>query len=258
MTRVPIVAGNWKMQLLNPEAAELARGLLAESWGEPTVELVVCPSFPALSEVGLALSGSRFDLGAQDLHWEAKGAFTGEVSAAQLLSAGCRFVIVGHSERRHALGEDEATAARKARAAVEGGLTPIFCVGETLDERDSGEMESVLARQLEPVLRDPAGARVADWVLAYEPVWAIGTGRTATPQQAQEAHAWLRAHLRAGLGEAAKGVRILYGGSVTAENAASLLAEPDVDGALVGGASLKAADFAAIARAAADRVRASR
>ena len=250
MNRTPLVAGNWKMNLTNPEATALARALLAESWGEAAVDLVVCPSFTALTEVGLVLSGSRFDLAGQDLHWEAGGAFTGEISAAQLRSAGCRFVLVGHSERRHVLGESVETAVRKASAAVPGGLVPIFCIGETLAEREAGQTDAVLERQLGPALSDPAASRIADWIVAYEPVWAIGTGRNATPQQAQEAHAWIRARLAAALGRTAASTRILYGGSVTAENAASLLAGPDVDGALVGGASLRAPAFAAIARAA--------
>lgn len=253
MSRTPLVAGNWKMNLANPEATALARALLAESWGETTVDLVVCPSFTALSEVSLVLSGSRFDLGGQDLHWEASGAFTGEISAGQLRSAGCRFVLAGHSERRHLLGEDDATAVRKATAAQQAGLTPIFCVGETLTEREAKQTEAVLERQLHPALRDPAASRLGEWILAYEPVWAIGTGRNASPEQAQEVHAWIRRRLRASLGDAAARMRILYGGSVTAENAAPLMAGPDVDGALVGGASLRAPVFAAIARAASGR-----
>jgi triosephosphate isomerase len=251
VSRTPLVVGNWKMHHTNPEAIRVARDLLAEPLGGGTVELALCPAFPALSEVGLVLSGSRVALGAQDLHWERSGAFTGEVSAAMLRAVGCRYAIAGHSERRRLFGDTSETAARKAVAALGEGMVPILCVGETLEEREAGRTEAVLEAQLSPLLARVPSVQGGELVLAYEPVWAIGTGRNATPEQAREAHAWLRARLARAWGGAAERVRILYGGSVTPENAASLLRQPGVDGALVGGASLEAASLALIARAAA-------
>jgi triosephosphate isomerase len=248
--REPLVAGNWKMNLTNPEAVALVRELLAAPVTGKGCEVVVCPPFTALAEVGLVLSGTAIRLGAQNLHWEDSGAFTGEVSAAQLRSVSCTHVIVGHSERRHKFSEDDAGVGRKTRAALEGGLIPIVCVGETLGERERGITEQVVKRQLEAVLDNLGAAPSSPWIVAYEPVWAIGTGQTATPAQAQEVHAFARSLLADRWGQAGEETRILYGGSVTAENAADLMSRPDVDGALVGGASLKAPSFTAIVTAA--------
>lgn len=248
--RTPIIAGNWKMHLTRPEAAALV-GQLRAACETEAVEVVVCPAFPALSAVAEALKGSRIGLGAQNVHWEAQGAFTGEVSAAMLRDVGCRYAIIGHSERRQWFGETDAGVARRTAAALAAGLTPIVCIGETLAQRDANETLGVLDRQLAGGLSGLDGEARARMVLAYEPVWAIGTGRTATPAQAQEAHAHIRGWLRAQCGAAvAETVRIQYGGSVNAGNAAQLLQQPDVDGALVGGASLKVEAFAVIVKAA--------
>ncbi|MDQ2927007.1 MAG: triose-phosphate isomerase [Pseudomonadota bacterium] len=213
------------------------------------VDVAVCAPAPYLEEVGAALQGSGIFWGAQDCSSHAAGAFTGEISAAMLAEFGCRFVIVGHSERRAMHGEGDVLVAEKAQQALASGLTPIVCVGETLAERDAHQTEAVVGRQLGAVI-DLLGDNVDRTVLAYEPIWAIGTGRTATPAQAQGVHARLRAALGAVGGNAAT-VPILYGGSVKADNAASLFAEPDIDGGLIGGASLNAAQFVAICRAAA-------
>jgi len=243
--RRPIAAGNWKMHLLRAEAEAycraLAEGLGASPAGGPRPEVVLFPSFPLLPAVAAALAGTGVEAGAQDLHPEPRGAHTGDVSAAQLLDAGARFTLAGHSERRRDHGESDERVAAKARAALAAGLVPVVCVGETADERRRGETLEVLGRQLAPLPLEPA------LVLAYEPVWAIGTGATATPAIAQEAHAHLRGALagRGGAGLAAS-TRILYGGSVSPENAAELAAAPDVDGFLVGGASLDPGRFLAI------------
>lgn len=248
MTRVPLVAGNWKMHKTPSEGAGLGRELRQRLGAPDRVEVTVCPPYPALAAVGGALDGSGIVLGAQDLHWEKEGPFTGAVSAGMLVEVGCRFVIVGHSERRQHFGETDGTVQRKVRAALAAGLVPIVCVGETLPERDAGRMLAVVSRQVRAALEGLTGAEYARLVLAYEPVWAIGTGRTATPAQAQEVHGAIRRLLEEAGGGAA--TRILYGGSVKAENAVALLREPDVDGALVGGASLVAEQFARIVEAA--------
>jgi triosephosphate isomerase len=246
-----LVAGNWKMHKTSAEGAALARELGELLRSRPACEVAVCPAFPAIEAVGVALKDTGLHLGGQNLHWEPQGAFTGEVSGAMLRAAGCRFVIVGHSERRHGMGEDDAMVAKKLRAALRDGLTPIACVGETLGERDGGRTADVLVRQVHAAFDGFDSAASATVVIAYEPVWAIGTGRVATPVQAREAHQVIRATLDrvcgAGAGERAA---ILYGGSVNAENAASLFAEADLDGALVGGASLQAASFWKIVAAA--------
>jgi len=247
--RTPVVAGNWKMNATNPEAVALTRELVTALGPAPPCEIVLCPPFTALTEVSLLLGGTPLRLGGQNVHPETKGAFTGEVSGAMLRSAGCSHVIVGHSERRRLFGESDELVGKKARAALGAGLIPIVCVGETLDERERDETARVVERQLEAAVLDLPPDALAHVLLAYEPVWAIGTGRTATPAQAQEVHALLRARLGERFGEGGRRVRILYGGSVTARNAGDLLAEEDVDGALVGGASLEAAGFAAIAAA---------
>jgi triosephosphate isomerase len=248
--RPRLVAGNWKMNKTAPEAAATARALVGAGAPERTV-LLVCPPFPALLPVGEALAGSAILLGAQNLHPEPQGAFTGEVSGSMLAAVGCRMAIVGHSERRHGMGEDDATVARKLRAALRDGLIPIVCVGETLAEREGGRTESVLLRQIEAAYAGLPAEEAQGTVVAYEPVWAIGTGRVATPEQASAAHRVIRGALDR-FGEPGLGpdVAILYGGSVTAANAADLFAEAEVDGALVGGASLDPKGFRAIAEAA--------
>jgi triosephosphate isomerase (TIM) len=231
--RARLVAGNWKMHGSLTANAALLDALVASG-----VECAVCVPFPYLAQAAERLKGTRVALGAQTVSEHASGAYTGEVSAGMLREFGCRYVLVGHSERRHLFGESDAQVAAKFAAARAAGLTPILCVGETLEERDAGRTDAVVARQLDAVL---AKGDFGEAVLAYEPVWAIGTGRTATPQQAQEAHAFLRQRVK-------PQTCILYGGSVKADNAASLLAMPDVDGGLIGGASLVAQDFIAICR----------
>ena len=240
------------MHLTIPEAGALVQSLRG-SCETPAVDVVVCPPFTALSSVAQALKGSRIGLGAQDLFWEAQGAFTGEVSPAMLADAGCRYVIIGHSERRTHFGETDQAVQRKLAAALRQPLTPIACIGETLAEREAGQTFTVLARQLDVGLKGLSAGQMSSTILAYEPVWAIGTGRNATPEQAQEAHAFIRQWLGKSFGsEVAQAVRIQYGGSVNAANAENLLQQPDVDGALVGGASLKAEAFSAIVKAAAE------
>ena len=239
--RRPVMAGNWKMHLVRAEAeawcAEVRAGLPAGR----AAEVVVFPSFPLLAAVSAALAGSGVAVGGQDLHAEAAGAFTGDVAGRQLADAGCTWVLCGHSERRRDHAEGDERVAAKARAALAAGLTPIACVGETRDERHSGRTFDVLARQLEPL---PDDSRL---VLAYEPVWAIGTGETATPEIAEDAHAFLRERLARRTGEAAaRAKRILYGGSVTPDNAGALARQGDLDGFLVGGASLDPKRFLAI------------
>ena len=250
MAGIPLVAGNWKMYKTPTEGAALARELrqrLDRPGGPDGVDVAVCPPFPALPAVGAALQGSGIALGAQDMHWEKEGAFTGAVSAGMLVDLGCRFVILGHSERRQHFGETDATVQRKVRAALAAGLTPIVCVGETVAERDAAQTLAVVTRQVGAALEGLPAADLGRLVLAYEPVWAIGTGRTATPAQAREIHGALRRLLTERGGGPA--TRILYGGSVKAENAAALLREPEIDGALVGGASLVAEQFARIVEA---------
>ncbi|MCX7819973.1 MAG: triose-phosphate isomerase [Kiritimatiellae bacterium] len=249
--RTPIVAGNWKMHKTAREAAALAAEIRGALAGFAAVECVLCPPFTSLRAVREVIADTPIRLGAQNVHWENSGAFTGEISAAMLVEEGCRYVIVGHSERRQYFGETDDTVNRRARAALAAGLCPIVCVGETLAEREAGQTLSVIERQVRAGL---AGLVGADWdrlVIAYEPVWAIGTGRTATAAQAQEVHALIRRLLGDLAGGAASRVRIQYGGSVKPENAAELFRQPDVDGGLIGGASLQAASFAAIVRAAA-------
>jgi len=241
-----LVIGNWKMHGSHPANAELLAGILgARPFG---CDVAVCVPFPYLSETAVTLAGSDIRWGAQDCSAHAQGAYTGEVSAAMLAEFGCRYTIVGHSERRAMHGESDQLVADKAKAALGSGVTPVVCVGETRAQREAGETAAVVKRQLSAVIHTLAHC-VSEMVVAYEPVWAIGTGLSATPQQAQEVHALLRAQLQAASGHASR-IRILYGGSVKHDNAAALFAQPDIDGALVGGASLKAADFVAICRAA--------
>jgi triosephosphate isomerase len=247
-----LVAGNWKMHKSAREGAALAREMVELLRARPHTEIAVCPPFPALDAVGDVLRDTGIHLGAQNLHAEPHGAFTGEVSGAMLLDLGCRFVIIGHSERRHGMGEDDAAVARKLRAAQREGIVPIVCVGELLDERESDRTAEVLVRQIRAAYDGLDAAAAARTVIAYEPVWAIGTGRVATPEQARDAHRVIRATLDRVIGAGA-GERqtVLYGGSVNPGNAASLFAEQDIDGALVGGAALESATFWKIVVAAA-------
>lgn len=244
--RTRLVAGNWKMHGNRATNRALLDAVLAGIDGLADVECAVCVAFPYLGEVAKRLEGTRLAWGAQNASEHAQGAYTGEVAAAMLTEFGCRYVIVGHSERRQLYGEADKTVAAKFKAVQQQGMTPILCVGETLAEREAGRTEEVVARQLDAVFALVAKDQLKEAVVAYEPVWAIGTGRNATPQQAQDVHAFLRKRLS---GE----TRILYGGSVKKDNAASLFAMPDVDGGLIGGASLVAADFVAIAAAAQKR-----
>jgi triosephosphate isomerase len=243
--RKPLIAGNWKMNKTVAEGRALARAIREGLGDRPRdVEVVLCPPFGALLAVADAIRGSGLALGAQNMHWEKEGAFTGEISARMLAELGCRFVILGHSERRQLFGESDDAVERKTRAALEAGLVPIVCVGETLAEREAGRIFEVVERQVDGALRKLSPDQASGIVLAYEPVWAIGTGRTATPAQAQEVHLFVRRLLSRTHGEpVAAALRILYGGSVKPDNAGSLMAEPDLDGALVGGACLDAASF---------------
>ena len=241
-----LIVGNWKMHGSHKANAELLQGLLdARPFG---ADVAVCVPFPFLSETAVALAGSDIRWGAQDCSAHEQGAYTGEVSAGMLHEFGCRYAIVGHSERRQYHAESDQLVADKAKAALARGVTPIVCVGETLAQREAGETDAVVKRQLSAVIHTLAHC-AGEMVVAYEPVWAIGTGRTATPEQAQAVHALLRAQLQAATAHAER-VKILYGGSVKPDNASALFAQADIDGALVGGASLKAADFVAICRAA--------
>jgi triosephosphate isomerase len=244
--RRKLVVGNWKMNGSHAANAELLAGLQAA--GPWIAEVVVCPPMPYLAEVALTLQGSGIAWGAQDCSAHEAGARTGEVSAAMLAELGCRHVIVGHSERRAFHGESDQLVADKAKAALAHRLTPIVCVGETLAEREAGQTVDVVKRQMSVVIHTLAHC-ISQIVVAYEPVWAIGTGKTATPDEAQSVHALLRGQLRAATAHAGD-MRILYGGSVKADNASTLFAQADIDGGLIGGASLKASDFAAICRVA--------
>ncbi len=245
--RTPLIAGNWKMNKTPSEARALLADLVPRVSGAAGVEVAVAPPFPALGAAGAALAGSPVRLAAQNVHWEPAGAFTGEVSAAMLADLGVAYVIVGHSERRQMFGDTDASVARRAAAALSAGLTPIVCVGESLAEREAGRALAVVGEQVRGSVGPLGQGDAGRIVLAYEPVWAIGTGRTATSAQAQEVHAHIRSVLEALTGpDRAADVRILYGGSVKPDNVASLMAEPDVDGALVGGASLDAETFASV------------
>ncbi|HYO57884.1 triose-phosphate isomerase [Archangium sp.] len=249
--RRKLIAGNWKMNKTIPEGLALVRelkGLVASIPGD-RVEIAVAPPFVSLQAVAKELEGSSVKLAAQNCHWEASGAYTGEVSAQMLKDVGCAYVIVGHSERRQYFGETDETVNKRTRAVLGAGMKPIICVGETLAEREANRTLEVVERQVSGALKGFQAAEVAGFVLAYEPVWAIGTGRTATSAQAQEVHRAIREQLgRLYDRGTADQVRIQYGGSVKPDNAAELLGQPDVDGALVGGASLKAGDFTAIVK----------
>ena len=237
--RRPLLAGNWKMNLTLAQSVDLARAIKDAAAGA-SGEVAVFAPFTALTVVAEVLRGSSVRLGAQDVYWEASGAFTGEISAGMLADAGCQMALIGHSERRKLFGDADEWVNKKLGAALKAGLTPVVCIGESLEERETQKTWRVLETQLAGGLKGFAPADLSKVVIAYEPVWAIGTGKTATPAQAQEAHKFVRAQLEKLHGNNfASGVRVLYGGSVTAENVDSLMAQPDVDGALVGGASLK-------------------
>jgi triosephosphate isomerase (TIM) len=252
--RIPLVVGNWKMHGGQAEARELAQSLRDGLKRPRGVEVVVCPPFTALAVVREALSGSAVALGAQNCHWEPSGAFTGEISPAMLAELGCRWVLVGHSERRQIFRETDEEINRKVGAALRHGLRPVLCLGETADERRQGLTFTVVEGQLRAGWAGLSVEDIGRSVLAYEPVWAIGTGVNATPSQAAEVHSYLRGLVsELGSKELAQSVRILYGGSVKAENAAALTQEPDIDGVLVGGASLQAPGFIAIAKKSAAR-----
>jgi len=252
MARMPLIAGNWKMYKTVPEAVETAGALVQRLADyDESAQVMIAPPFTALAALSRVLEGSPVALGAQNLFWEKEGAFTGEISGPMLVSAGCRFVLIGHSERRQYFGEIDETVCKRVRAALDAGLIPVVCIGETESQRDAGETFSILDKQLSNglkdrvlVLNDPA-----KWAVAYEPVWAIGTGKTATSAQAQEVHSFVREWVAKAVGQTtADGLRILYGGSVKPGNIAELMAMPDVDGALVGGASLDPETFEKIIR----------
>ncbi|MDV7210966.1 triose-phosphate isomerase [Azotobacter beijerinckii] len=245
------VIGNWKMNGSLDANRRLLQELLPPLAALTGVEVAVCPPFPYLAQVGALLEGSGVALGAQNLHAAEKGAFTGEVGAGMLKELGCRYVLVGHSERRSLFGESDELVAEKFEAALAAGLLPVLCVGETLAQRRDGSTEAVIAAQVRAVLQRVGIAGIATGVVAYEPVWAIGTGETASPEQAQAVHRQIRTLLGEADRELAAATSLLYGGSVKADNAAALFAQPDIDGGLIGGASLEAASFLAICQAAA-------
>ncbi len=251
--RARLVAGNWKMHGRRSANRALLDAVVKGMSEISGVECAVCVPFPYLAEAAVQLARTPVACGAQNVSEHADGAYTGEVSAAMLAEFDCRYVIVGHSERRHLFGESDAQVAAKFAAAQAAALTPILCVGETLEERDAGKTEATVARQLDAVLEKAGAAALSRAVLAYEPVWAIGTGRHATPEQAQAVHGFLRERLARRDKGVAEGLRVLYGGSVKPSNAAAIVAMPDVDGGLIGGASLVAEDFLAILRATANK-----
>jgi len=247
--RRPLIAGNWKMHKTCTEATDSARSLVALTAGVANTDIMIAPSFTALSHVCNTVSGSAIAVGAQNLYWEDQGAFTGEISAAMIRSTGCRYVIIGHSERRQLFGETDETVHRKIAAALENELIPVFCIGESEKEREDDLTFSVLDKQVNDGLKEMVSDDLTRLVIAYEPVWAIGTGKTATAQQAQEVHAFVRSLVEKSFGrKLAEGMRILYGGSVKPANIVELMSMADVDGALVGGASLDAETFSRIVR----------
>jgi len=250
MARKKLIAGNWKMNKTVAEALPLIEALKAKAAAMKNVDVAVCPPFTTLAAVAKAAAGTPIRVGAQNVHWEASGAYTGEISAAMLAEIPVSYAIIGHSERRQYFGETDETVNKRLKAALAAGLTPIVCVGELLAQRESGQTEKVVTEQIAKGLAGLSTEQLARTVVAYEPVWAIGTGRTATPQQAQEVHALIRQLLRQAHGAVADSVRILYGGSMKKENARELLGQPDIDGGLIGGASLKAEEFMGIIGAA--------
>ncbi|UJA20661.1 triose-phosphate isomerase [Thermoleophilia bacterium SCSIO 60948] len=248
--RKPLIAGNWKMNGTRAEAEELVSGFVEQVSGYWSLDVAVCPPTTLLDSLVARLDGTEVKVAAQNCHFEESGAYTGEVSAPMLTDIGCWGVVLGHSERREHFCETDEALARKLVAAFDAGLVPILCCGETDEQREAGEFESVIRGQLEADLADLDSDQLAELVIAYEPIWAIGTGKTASAEQAAEAAAFVREVVAGIHGGAAEQTRVLYGGSVKPENASELLAAPDIDGALVGGASLKADDFAAICEAA--------
>lgn len=249
MGRLPFVAGNWKMNKTVGEAVDLARELKTALSGVKEVEVAVAPPFTALLAVHLEIEGSPIRLAAQNLYWEEKGAFTGEISPIMLKEVGCHYVIIGHSERRQIFAETDETVNRRIKAALAHRLKVIFCIGETLQEREGEKTFSVIEKQIEGGLKGLGDQEIRNTVIAYEPVWAIGTGKTATPEQAEEVHGFIRRKLgKLYSREVSEEIRIQYGGSVTPENIRGLMDQPNIDGALVGGASLKADSFSKIVR----------
>jgi triosephosphate isomerase len=248
--RKPLVAGNWKMNGSLESVRTLLDGIKSGVAAVQNAEVAVCPPYVFLPEAEKLLAGTVVAWGGQDLSTEASGAYTGEVAASMLKDFGCKYVIVGHSERRTYHAESDELVAKKYAVARAAGLVPILCVGETLEEREAGITETVVARQLDAVIELEGVDALKDGVVAYEPVWAIGTGKTATPDQAQEVHAFIRGRVAEKSAEVAEGLRILYGGSMKPDNAEELIGKPDIDGGLIGGASLKAEDFLGICTAA--------
>lgn len=243
--RKPIIAGNWKMNNTPEEGVALVKELIPMVAGAKC-EVVVCPTFPCLHAVGQAIAGSNIKLGAQNVHFEEKGAFTGEVSAAMLKAVGVEYVIIGHSERRQYFAETDDTVNKRTKAAVKAGLIPIICVGESLEQREKGITKEIVSMQTKLALEGLVANEVADLVIAYEPIWAIGTGKTATAEEADETIGDIRAAVREVYGDAADKVRIQYGGSMNPKNVSELMAKKEIDGGLIGGASLKALDFSKV------------
>ena len=247
--RTPLIAGNWKMYKTTPEAVETAQQLVELVADSADVDIMIAPVFTTLGPVSQVVRDSRVALGAQNLYWEKEGAFTGEISADMLVSSGCQYVIIGHSERRQYFGETDETVNKKIRAAIDAGLIPVFCVGESEAEREAGQTFSVLDKQVKKGLDNYFAKDLGTLVIAYEPVWAIGTGKTATKEQAQEAHQYIRSLIDQNVDKTlAQSVRILYGGSVKPNNVTELMQMQDIDGALVGGASLDAESFSKIVK----------
>ena len=247
--RKPLIAGNWKMNTTAHQGAGLVIKLRDLIRGVDTVEVVIAPPFTSLHHISHLAAGSPIQLAGQNMFWEKEGAYTGEVSAEMLVDIGCRYVIIGHSERRQLFGEDDSTVNKKVRAALRYGLKPIVCVGETLEEKEAGRTLAKVASQVKGALEKISGGALKDVTIAYEPIWAIGTGRTASPEEAEEVHQAIRELLFDAFNtESAKRIRIIYGGSVKPDNIDSLMAQPNIDGALVGGASLKAEDFERIVK----------
>jgi triosephosphate isomerase len=249
--RKKVIAGNWKMHKTNTEAQELVNELLDKSKSIIKTKIIICPPFTALSTVSGLTKGSNIYVGAQNMYWESQGAFTGEISADMIKSTGATYVIIGHSERRQFFGETDDTVNNKLKVALQSGLNPIVCIGESLEERESGITNDVVGNQVEKALQGLSENEITNVILAYEPIWAIGTGKTATPQQAQEVHKFIRDVIsKLYNNELAEKIVIQYGGSVKPENAMELLSQADIDGALVGGACLKADSFSEIIKAA--------
>ncbi len=244
--RKTIIAGNWKMNKTNAEAIALALSLVEKVGRTSKADVVLCPPFTALADVADAIKGSHIELGAQNMYAAESGAFTGEISPDMLLTIGCTYVILGHSERRQYFSETDQTVNAKVKLALAKGLKPIICVGELLEDREAGRTEGIVGHQVDGALDGLDADQIGKVVIAYEPVWAIGTGKTATPEMAQDVHAFIRSRLRNKAGEVADDMTIQYGGSMNGGNAAGLLSQPDIDGGLIGGASLKADEFAKI------------